>query len=360
MITSLSIKNFRGIKTLELEDLGKVNLLLGKNNTSKTSILEALFLLCAGGAPEIIYRIHQWRDLTLNEEDDLKFIFYNLNYNNKINIEAENSVNELNTRLEISPDESGKTSVSGDIKKDNITISDSTNYHDINSLNVKLVWKEKHNKTQSSTATIQHNGNKGFVFSNHKGKIPFINAVMVVSRIHYAPNLEKRLEKLIISKQIDEIVSILKTIDSRIRNISVLSGRMVYVDLGKENLVPLNLIGDGMRRLFNILLAIYDAENGIVIIDEIENGFHHTVLEKVWEAILSTSRKFNVQLFIATHDLEALKRLNSVLKIEKDDIHSYQKGVRSYTIRMLDDNLKSYKYDFKSFSTAIEENLEIR
>ncbi|MRH99532.1 AAA family ATPase [Kriegella sp. EG-1] len=359
MITSLKIENFRAIKDLKLDDLGRVNLLLGKNNTSKTSILEAVFLLCAAGTPEIIHRVHLWRDLTLTTEDDLKFIFHNLNYNNKIKIEAENSKNNLYTILQISPNTKGTTSNAS--IEGNTTISDSTSGNqNVKSLDVKFSWKERHSKLQSSSANITHTGNNNFHFTNHTKKIPSIHAVMVASRINYAPNLEKRLEKLIISKQIDEIISILKTVDERIIDISVLSGRMVFVDLGIENLVPLNLVGDGMRRLFNILLAIYDAEDGIVIIDEIENGFHHSVLKKIWIAVLETSKRFNVQLFIATHNLETLKCLNSVLQLENNNMSSHQKDVRSYTIRMINEGLTSYKYDFDSFSTAIEENIEIR
>lgn len=359
MIVSLKIENFRGIKNLELDDLGRVNLILGKNNTSKTSILEAIFLSCSGGQPEIIHRIHLWRDLTITEEDDLKFIFNNLNFSNKVRIEANHDTNELTTVVEVAPSVKGTTTSSDKIVNGNI--SDSTyDYQDVKSLDVKFSWKVKHNKTQSSTSNISHNGTKGFIFTNHTKPLPLSHAVMVVSRIHYAPNLEKRLEKLIISKQLDEIVSILKTVDNRIVDISVLSGRMVFVDLGLENLVPLNLIGDGMRRLFNILLAIYDAENGTVIIDEIENGFHHSVLEQVWIAVLQISKKFNVQLFIATHNLETLNCLNRVLLSKDDNLNTFQSDVRSYTVRRLKEGLKAYKYDFDSFSTAIDENIEIR
>lgn len=45
MITSLHIKNFRGFEDLEVKGLKRVNLFAGRNNSGKTSLLEAVFLL---------------------------------------------------------------------------------------------------------------------------------------------------------------------------------------------------------------------------------------------------------------------------------------------------------------------------
>ncbi|BCL36053.1 AAA family ATPase [Nostoc sp. MS1] len=47
MLKSVKIENFRGFQSFELQQLGRVNLLVGKNNTGKTSILEAIQLLCS-------------------------------------------------------------------------------------------------------------------------------------------------------------------------------------------------------------------------------------------------------------------------------------------------------------------------
>lgn len=42
MLSQLLIENYRGIKNLELNQLGAVNIIAGANNTGKTSILEVL------------------------------------------------------------------------------------------------------------------------------------------------------------------------------------------------------------------------------------------------------------------------------------------------------------------------------
>ena len=79
---TLEIENFRGIKKLEVKDLNSINIFVGKNNSGKSSILEALFLLTGISNPELILRIDRFRNLIHSEEDDFRFAFYNLNYQN--------------------------------------------------------------------------------------------------------------------------------------------------------------------------------------------------------------------------------------------------------------------------------------
>ncbi len=80
----LEINNFRGIKSFTVEDLKDINLFVGKNNSRKTTVLEALFLLLGASNPELVVRINNFRDLFLSDEEDLRFIFYNLDYSNAV------------------------------------------------------------------------------------------------------------------------------------------------------------------------------------------------------------------------------------------------------------------------------------
>ncbi len=57
MISSLKILNYRAFADFEMTNLGRVNLLVGKNNTGKTSILEGLFILASGSNPTALWQI---------------------------------------------------------------------------------------------------------------------------------------------------------------------------------------------------------------------------------------------------------------------------------------------------------------
>ncbi len=77
-LENIKIEGFRGIQELTISDLGMVNLIVGKNNCSKTSVLESIFLLTGAGSPEIIFKINSLRNLVFVEAEDLRLIFNNL------------------------------------------------------------------------------------------------------------------------------------------------------------------------------------------------------------------------------------------------------------------------------------------
>ena len=60
---------------------------------------------------------------------------------------------------------------------------------------------------------------------------------------------------------------------------------MIWGDIGLPELVPLAMMGEGMTRLARLVLAIASAPGGLVLVDEIETGLHHTVLPDVWRAV---------------------------------------------------------------------------
>ena len=61
MLQSLEIRNYRNLRHLTIKKLGRVNLLLGKNNTGKTSVLEAISILVNKANPQWLYRILEAR-----------------------------------------------------------------------------------------------------------------------------------------------------------------------------------------------------------------------------------------------------------------------------------------------------------
>ena len=109
-------------------------------------------------------------------------------------------------------------------------------------------------------------------------------------------------------------------------------------------------MGDGIRRILNILISIIDTQNGIVIIDEIENGLHFTSIKHLLITLIEFTKENNVQLFIASHNYEVLKYLNEILE---DNDRKSKKLISCYSIKKGNNILKTYKYDFNQFNNAI-------
>lgn len=359
MYKSLEIENFRSIKHLNIEDLGRVNVFLGKNNSSKTTVLESIFLLLGATNPELIIRIHNFRDLLLNEANDLSFIFHNLDFNNKINIKISSEIQNDYREVSIMPSSvvSKTKTKKVEVDIDNLSYDSSREENKVNELVLNGVIKQRHSQQKKTTSKLTFNRGV-FSITQPNDFTDNLRGVYVTPKIPLAPNLEKELENLIVNKQHRDLILMLNAIDSRITDISFGTNRMIYVDVGMRRLIPFNLLGDGVRRYLSILLAIYNARDGVVLIDELENGLHFSTLAHLWDALIKTSKEFNVQLFITTHNIETLNFLKSTLEEERNE--DFQKQVRAYTLRNIEGIHKSYKYEFEGFENAIIEGIELR
>ena len=79
MINNIHIQNFRGIKDCTIDDLKRINLLLGYNNCGKSSVLDALFLYTSSTNPRFAMTINWVRRYMHNGPDNMILNFYQLN-----------------------------------------------------------------------------------------------------------------------------------------------------------------------------------------------------------------------------------------------------------------------------------------
>jgi hypothetical protein len=74
-----------------------------------------------------------------------------------------------------------------------------------------------------------------------------------------------------------------------------------------HRLLPMKTLGDGVNRLFGIILNLSCAQGGVLLVDEIENGLHHSIFAKVWEVVFQMARTLNVQVFATTHSWNCIE-----------------------------------------------------
>ncbi len=355
------IQGFRGISELEIDNLTQINLFVGRNNASKTSILEAIFLFLGAGNPEISMRIDNFRGLLHNEEEDFRFIFHKLNYDFPLCLKGYFDVDGSNRELKIKPVLSGNgVSTTKKISSSNIgdsSIDNSSKYSKINGLNYEIHTKKRHDPKVLYKANISFDN--GFTVTLPENYREEIKAIYLLQNMATIGGNDKRLENLLVNKKQSKLIEALKQIEPNISSIVLGTNRMIYFDVGLDRLVPVSLFGDGTRRLLFILLTISDAQDGVIIIDEIDNGLHFSALKFLWNAIIIAAQEYNVQIFATTHNYETLKYLKEAL--EQKDFINFQDKVMNYTIRKLPNStIKAYPYSFKSFELAIEEGIEIR
>ncbi|MGZ3753465.1 MAG: AAA family ATPase, partial [Mucilaginibacter sp.] len=113
--------------------------------------------------------------------------------------------------------------------------------------------------------------------------------------------------------------------------------------------------GDGLRHYISIVCALYACENGYLFIDEIDNGIHYTQLDRLWELILTLSKKTNCQVFAITHSKEMLESFARVSeKLEERDIN--------YTllVRNKQQEIKTISMDYEILLNSLAQDHEVR
>jgi AAA15 family ATPase/GTPase len=349
---SLRITNFRAINSLEAEDFKRVNLITGRNNCGKTTVLEALFLISGMSNPQLPITINNFRDLILNRDDDFSFLFNELDFSHIPEISA--GINDHNRSITIKPKYSqGITNMLiSDDKKTLITDSGKSTISTFKAETVSGLTIEFSDSRRKETFKneISFSENQVVVPSPYKETLHcrFFNTQLSMTQ------LDKKIESLLVNKQLDSLISILQEIDGRISDLRMGTNGMIYADLGYDKLVPINIMGDGIRRILSIIANISNCRDGILLIDEIENGLHYSSLEILWRAILKTAELYNVQLFITTHSQECIAALSFVYSRIQDD------NIRLYRIEKGENSHRAFKYSPEMIAAGMEANYEVR
>ena len=349
MINNLTINGLRGISQCRIDDIGRINLFLGRNNCGKSTILEALFLLTGGTYPINFQRINNLRKCPFREGEDLRLPFYGTKTNQPILISGQ--FDDGNRSLTISYNEET-------IEK----VSVNQIPHDINmplpkdcQVNFDLLLENgRHIITQLEIKHSQPQKVNIKSDTNHEGHVP----AWYISPADPYSNVETYFTQIVAKKQEQYITEIMRQIDPSIRDV-VLAGQQILVDVGFEKRLPIQLAGDGLKKVLSVIVNMAMAQNGILLIDEIDNGLHYTSMPILWRAIIESASRYNVQVFATTHNIDSLRALNSELALVADQ--GVQEQFRSYTIRKGSDGLHSaIMSKYSQFNHIINQELELR
>lgn len=315
-LDSLTIKNFRILEDVTIEKLGHVNLIVGKNNSGKSTVLEALALLASGFETEVLNLLTDNRNVNRHEniQNERKSIFKGSfhsfftnakhNYLNHESIIIGSAENFIEMRYQPFVDDNNK------------------NFND-KSLNHYTPY----DFIQGLSLSVVSNLNLGFIDGNRPfSEIPtrpIAFGYVTTSNINLK-DLAEAWDKIALSDDETLVLEILQLIEPKIQNFAFLSSensesRIPFVRIKDvENRIPLHSMGDGIFRLLQIILKVLNARNGFLLIDEFENGLHYSVQPKVWELIFELAHRFNIQVFATTHSWDCIESFAQVAKDRTD------------------------------------------
>jgi ABC-type Mn2+/Zn2+ transport system ATPase subunit len=321
LLNSFQANNFRCFDHVELHDLRRLNIVVGRNASGKTALLEAIRLGLAG-TPAALWTMNNARGVIIylpqpvtREQFEAVWIsyFHDLIPDNPIQTECCDSDGRKAT-LKIYYDPKQAVTVppqAGQVGAPVNTI-------------IPLIFERTNFVGQQSVlrASLFPQGNVNLENGPELGILSEFNSSTWQSNSQQAAQWFSQLS---IQKREAEVVGpVVREFGPLIQNLTVLSPgafSAVYADVQflKEKL-PLSLISAGISKIVALLSAILSRGHAVILIDEIENGIYYESFQYLWKTTLELAKVHDVQVFASTHSLECLRALLPSLENNEEEV----------------------------------------
>lgn len=359
VLGSFQIANFKIFRALDVPHLGAVNLVVGKNNTGKTLLLEALRFYKAGGSRLEISRLlrerdevvrglgERWSENFREELLDVAALFHGRPTdltNQELTLTAGDSPTlKLAVGHEMSEDP--------DIL-DRFVISVQLGNRVVTSPLEDLgegVWTFVSRRGPSSGMSL--GGRRQLVEADTP---PFVSARGADNSM-----VATWWDNVALTDAEERVTACLRLVTA-IERIALVEGprrsRTVLVKLeARATPEPLRSLGDGLSRMFWIALALENARSsGLLLIDEIENGIHYSVLPDLWNFIRQAAAQYGVQVIATTHSTDCIKAFSGALEQGDDGV------LVKLARRRPDDDIAATIFDRSDLTTATQSEIDLR
>ena len=329
----LCIEGFRGLRHLSIPQLGRVTLITGKNNTGKSSVLESLRLHTQNADPSVVYSILESR------EEYARGMY------------AEDYFPSPDSTFPVSAMFHGFPGIWDDFEQ--ITISTSGRSRRMQ-LTVSVIWyvadedgPDQNPSEDTVFQGLEHDptlvveteaGTRTWTLERYAQTLdrprPRTSSRARMPCVFVSPYEGERTDivgqlwdGIALTDSAKELVEALRIIDQRISDVAVVGvegtfNRRRMAIVRTENIprpIPLRSFGDGLNRLLAIILSLINAGGGLLLVDEFENGLHHTVQLDAWRMIFRLAQTLDVQVFATSHSWDAIEAFQKAASEHPDD-----------------------------------------
>ena len=360
MIRKLSIENFRGFQHIDMNDLTRVALVSGRNNIGKSSLLEGLFLMMDHAAADSFGKLSSFRNSLVTGSTTLWGpLFLNMDTSKHIHIRFMDESKWA--RLEYWKDENYLPQNVNGISEDTLVqfrtalkndYALSFSYKEGGIGRMIEDYHELCHFSLNNVGSIMREISTNLPGNEVKTQIStqYLNSVFSRS----TDNLLSSIGRYELEGKKSEILDIIRELDPSIEDIITVAPQGVpqlYIKMGGKT-IPLQYSGDGTIKLLNVCVAMLERENGLVLIDELETGFHYSMYGKLWNIIEKISKKSNCQVIATTHSYELISAVSENFD-DKDAFSYYRMGRRN-------DGVTLFRYDFDLLDHALASDMEVR
>lgn len=341
-LDSLCVRNFRAFRNLEIAQLGQVNLITGKNGVGKTGLIEALRLYADAGSPRMLrqllierdelYRVESSREAPRRAlmDDDMYESCRNLFYGRP-------DISQQPVIAEIGPNNASSETLSiaftllteeiGDDRVRRYRKSDQVFLREGGAIrNGELAYVE-----QTPGLTIQFGAIPELtlplsrildsrLFAEYRQIPAHLSAIFVSTHGLNTTDINSLWERITATDLEDQVQDALNIVTpDKIEKMNVIGradrhlGTVVIAKTSTARQpLPLRSLGEGMLRAFDLSLALVNAGNGLLLVDEIDSGLHYSVQREIWQLIFQVAQRLNVQVFATTHNWDSVATFQEV------------------------------------------------
>ena len=363
-LPDLRIRAFRAIGELAIPRLGRVTLIAGRNGVGKTTVLDAVRLYAARGHYLALAKLVERREGLPSPPDgrdrapgplDFGTLFHGRDGGRAkiIRIGPFDSAQAL--RIEARPRTQAFSSAAA------AALSPSGAHR------LKVSFREKTDTLLTGEFNEGYLGNPSLLkhvdFDNRLDFPPSARCEAMGPESLTAEDAARLWDNIALTEQEDHAISALNLVLAQeVTRVAMLGGgrgshgdRRIAVRLrNHDKPVSLRSLGDGAVRLFGIALALANAGDGFFVIDEAENGIHHTDQRGLWEMVLRAAHRNGAQVLATTHSWDSVRGFAAATTAsdELDGVLVRLEGV--------DGRLRAVEYGTDDLAVAAEQGIEVR
>ena len=371
MYSSIRIRGYRCLDDFSLAGLGRVNLLVGGNNTGKTSLLECVQLLATPSPsviPDIAICRGEWQAAADGERGleyavGVSHLFAGRDIAGQIVVSGERTAqpsgNPISEEVQLDVCESKDPSEANQRH----LLPDDHSYEGAQGLLLRVRW------TAADRAVAMPLGADGMLRVRSLQARRFGNVIDGVQFIRgrgmTAPSVAQLLDHVVLTEHETLVTHALSILEPRVERVAVTAHDRHYVLAdgpggifvklrGVQDRVPIGSTGDGMWRMLGLALMLAKASGGVLLVDEIDTGLHYSVMEKMWRMVCEQAAALSVQVFATTHSRDCYESLASFLEAEE----THQEKV---TIQRIEQHRnEAVRIGGRAIVSAAERGLEVR
>ncbi len=326
LLRSVVIENFRAFERLELTGLGRVNLIVGQNNAGKTSVLEAIQFVAEGDARVLVASLARRGERALGRRSDARELMRldaRMLFHGRVLDGPALSVEVVDD------DGSRRRQVVSTRPAEGLEVAhwkalqSSRPVSPVDGLDVGVLAGQPR-----FLEVVSSSGGRALVALHLDGSIDQELSLLGAGENSPLPasfigpsglspaQASYLYDRAVISNEDGLLVEALNCVEDTISKVAAIEGGTAFVVglRGVAGTVPLGSLGEGMSRMLAIALAMVAARGGVLLVDEIDAGLHHSVLRKLWTLILATAQRLDVAVFATTHSYDCVHALSAITR----------------------------------------------